>query len=146
MINKEETEKKDIMSKEKEIELATLLIKNNIDKLPSFHINNLHNNNIHWNNTKIRNLVYKIKEETYPSNKIFLNYIHYAKVNLGDVESESNSFYICPRQLIFNNFQNKENEYLIYLTTLSKLIYLKKHQYYLLTERLGVVQKVSIRL
>ena len=62
--------------------------------MPSFHITNLHNNNIKWQPSKIRNLVYKIKEDKYPSNKIFINYAQQLKFNLGDTESDSNQFFI----------------------------------------------------
>ena len=44
----EEVEKKEILTKEEEIQLAKMLIKANITESPSFHYDNLNNNNIKW--------------------------------------------------------------------------------------------------
>ena len=42
---------------------------------PSFHLNNLHNNKINWNKKKIENLLYKLLEEKYPNNNLFIKNI-----------------------------------------------------------------------
>lgn len=41
------------MKKNEEIELSNSLIKNNIDKIPSSHLDSLVNNGKHWNYKKI---------------------------------------------------------------------------------------------
>lgn len=120
-INKEK-----VRTQKEELNLAKTLIKANIDKAPSFHINNLHNNNINWSNNKIRNLVYRVQEEEYPSNKIFINYVQYAKVNLGEINTESNSYFICPKQIIFYNNKTKKHEHILYFTTPFQLNLLKE--------------------
>ena len=111
--NKSENIKYTINSKD-ELNLAKTLIKANIDKTPIFHINNLRNNNINWSNNKIRNLVYRVQEEEYPSNKIFINYVQYTKVNLGEINSDSNSYFICPKQIIFYNSKTKKQNHLLF--------------------------------
>ena len=42
---------------------------------PSFRLNNLHNNKINWNKEKIKNLLYKLREEKYPNNNLFIKNI-----------------------------------------------------------------------
>ena len=42
---------------------------------PSFRLNNLHNNKINWNKKKIENLLYKLLEEKYPNNNLFIKNI-----------------------------------------------------------------------
>ena len=62
-----------ILTKKDEKDLAIKLIKNNIDQTPLWHINNFKINNINWSNNKIINLVYKLQEESYPTNKKLIN-------------------------------------------------------------------------
>ena len=118
-----EINKEKVRTAKDELNLAITLIKANIDKTPNFHINNLRNNNINWSNNKIRNLVYRVQEEEYPSNKIFINYVQYAKVNLGEINSDSNSYFICPKQIIFYNLKTKKHEHLLFFTTPFQLLY-----------------------
>ena len=60
LIKKEQTN--NILTKEDEIKLARLLIQNNIDQPPLFHIKILKNNNINRNKFKIKNLVYELQK------------------------------------------------------------------------------------
>ena len=53
-----------------------MLIKANINESPSFHFNNLNTNNIKWKKKKVENLVYKLQEEKYPKNNLFINEIN----------------------------------------------------------------------
>ena len=54
-------------------------------KPPSFHINKLHNYHINWNKKRIENLVYKLQEEKYPNNNIFIKNFTNIEINLGNI-------------------------------------------------------------
>ena len=72
----EEIDTKQILTKEEELQLAKMLIKANTNESPSFHFNNLNTNNIKWKKKKVENLVYKLQEEKYPKNNLFINEIN----------------------------------------------------------------------
>ena len=72
----EEIDTKQILTKEEELQLAKMLIKANINESPPFHFNNLNTNNIKWKKKKVENLVYKLQEEKYPKNNLFINEIN----------------------------------------------------------------------
>ena len=72
----EEIDTKQILTKEEELQLTKMLIKANINESPSFHFNNLNTNNIKWKKKKVENLVYKLQEEKYPKNNLFINEIN----------------------------------------------------------------------
>ena len=114
---KEDKNINNIRTKAEEENLAIILIKANIDQSPSYHINNLNNNNIYWNKKKIENLVYKLQEENYPAFNQFLKNINSQHVYIGESETESNKFNICPKKVIFINTKNNNLEHLIFITT-----------------------------
>ena len=96
------------------MDLAIKIIKNNIDKTPLWHINNLRNSNINWSNNKIINLVYKLQEESYPTNKIFFDKLQYLTIYLGRDNIESNKFLFCHKQIIISDLITKKCDLLIF--------------------------------
>lgn len=82
---------------------VTELILNNMNQPLQFHLDNLKNNNIKWKKTKVRNLLYKIREEKYPKDEIFLNSINLIKIRLTD-NSENDEENFCISNGEFINF------------------------------------------
>ena len=110
----------------KNMSFAKTLIKNNIDKLPSFHIDNLTINGILWNHKKITYLYYKLKEEKYPSNNIIMNNLTNQYIFLGEIKSESNQFCIIPKVIYFKTYKEDKLEHLVFITTPFQLNLLKE--------------------
>ena len=117
------------MTEKEEYNLAVLLIKNNIDKKPQYHINKLRENNIFWKKNKIIRLVYSLQEETYPVDKNYMNQIQNKTINLEENNTNLNNYKLCPRQIIFNDFNNKYNAHLIFFTTIFQLKLIKESNY-----------------
>ena len=116
----------DIKTKEEEKQIAILLIKANLMEPPSFHINNLHNNKINWNKKRIENLVYKLQEEKYPNNNIFIKNIANIEINLGNINENTKKYKLCPRQCYFRIQKKNKDEHLIFLTTPFQINLLKE--------------------
>jgi hypothetical protein len=68
------------------------LIKNNKDKPPTFHIDNLRANKITLNNKRIIRFVYSLQEEKYPLEKNFLYKIQDEFIYLDDNQLEENKY------------------------------------------------------
>ena len=52
--------------------------------------------------------------------------MQYAKVNFGEINTDSNSYFICPKQIIFYNYKTKKHESLLFFTTPFQLNLLKE--------------------
>ena len=125
----ETVENNKIMTEKEEYNLAILLIKNNIDKKPQYHINKLRENNIFWKRNKIIRLVYTLQEEIFPVDKNFMNQIQNQTINLEGNNSNLNNYKLCPRQIIINDLYNKYNDHLIFFTTIFQLKLIKESNY-----------------
>ena len=104
-----------------------MLIKANINESPSFHFNNLNTNNIKWKKKKVENLVYKLQEEKYPKNNLFINKINNTFIYLGELETETNKYYICPSTNFFKLPNQTKDEHLICITTSIQLNLIKEY-------------------
>ena len=84
-IKLENQENTDFRTEKETKELATSLIKNNINENLEFHYQNFQKNKIKWSKAKISRLVYKIRELKYPKEEEFLNAINLILINLNDI-------------------------------------------------------------
>ena len=93
---------------------AKQIIINNINKPLQFHLDNLKNNKINWKKGKVRNLLYKIHEETFQKDEIFLSNINLIKINLSDnPEIDEENFCISKGEFINFNKNNKLERYIM---------------------------------
>ena len=74
--------KKNVRTEKETSGLAYNLIKGNIIEDLDFHIKNLRLNNIFLNTSKIRKLLYTLREQKFPKEEEFLNSINSIKINL----------------------------------------------------------------
>ena len=119
--NEIKTESENILSKEEELLLVKILINNNKDKPPTFHIDNLRANKITFNNNRIIRFFYSLQEEKYHLEKNFLYKIQDEFIYLDDNQLEENKYQICPKQLILKDPIKKYYDHLIFLTTIFQL-------------------------
>ena len=77
----------------------SILIKQNLHLKPIWHKNNLKNNNINLPLTKIRNILYLLREEIFPDELYILNDISKITIDLGNEENMKNLPF-CPIKLI----------------------------------------------
>ena len=75
---------------------------------------------------KIRNLLYKLREDIYPSYIEYIKILSIEKINLGRANSDNNIFYIFPHQIILNGFKNNKTDLIIFLTRPFQLKMLKE--------------------
>ena len=116
--------------------IAKQLIINNIDKPLQFHLDNLKNNKINWKKAKVRNLLYKIREEAFPKDEIFLSNINFIKINLSDnPEIDEENFCISKGEFINFNKNNKLERYIMFASQFQLNLYIEIKKY-LLTELL----------
>ena len=118
-----------ILTKEEEYAFAVKLIKLHKDKKPIYHIENFKTNHINWPKNKIIRLVYDIQEEEYPLDKNYLSKLQEETIILGELETEGNKFFLCPRQIIINDLINKYKDHLIFITTVFQIKLIRECKY-----------------
>ena len=110
----------DIKSEAQIKKIATNLIKLNLKEPISFHINNLKNNKINLKKSTIRNLLYSLREETFPRDDDYLKNINDIKIvfPFNELTTEQN---YCIAKGEFINFKknNKLEKYVIFLRIFS---------------------------
>ena len=99
--------KKDIRTEKETKELAIKLINSNITENLDFHFNNFKNNKIFWVKSKIRKLVYNLRELKFPKEEEFLNAINLIKIKLNENKDYEEMF--CPCKGEFINYKKKED-------------------------------------
>ena len=102
-IKLENQENTDFRTEKETKELATNLIKNNLNENLEFHYQNFQKNKIKWAKAKISRLVYKIRELKYPKEEEFLNAINLILINLNENEEKGEIF--CPFKGEFINYR-----------------------------------------
>ena len=73
-----------------------------------FHLNNFANNKILWKKSKIRKLLYTLREEAYPKDSVFLSNINLIKIQLSDDINSEQNFCLCKGEFI--NFKKEKIE------------------------------------
>ena len=86
--------------------LAVQLIKSHLKEGLEFHIKNFITNKINWSKGKIRKLLYSIREETFPKDEAFLNYINQITIKLNNNNSNTEEAF-CIYKGDFINFHKK---------------------------------------
>ena len=95
----------EVMNENQALVLAKQLIKTNINEPLDFHVENLHKNKINFNKSKIRKILYSIREEKYPKDQIFLNYIENITIEFSNEINDKQNFCIIKSQFV--NFKKK---------------------------------------
>ena len=103
----ETTSKKNVRTEKETNELAINLIKGNITEELDFHIKNFRSNKIFWNTSKIRKLLYILREQKFPKEEEFLNSINSIKIKLSNTEEKEEIF--CIGKGTFVNFRKKKD-------------------------------------
>ena len=79
-----------------------MVISENLD----FYINNFYINKIYWNSTKIRKLLYTLREQKFPKEEEFLNFINTIKIKLSN--NDENEEIFCIGKGEFINFKKRK--------------------------------------
>ena len=130
--NKKREEKKEvkanlILSSNEINELGIKLIKQHIDKPLSFHLDNLKNNNIPFAKNKIKNLLEKYREESFPEDHNYLDHIDYIKITFDQNKDDFKDLPFCYLNLKYlNPEKNNRLESLILFTSEIQLKKLEK--------------------
>ena len=92
------------------------MIKGNITEELDFHIKNFRSNKIFWNTSKIRKLLYILREQKFPKEEEFLNSINSIKIKLSNTEEKEEIF--CIGKGTFVNFRKKKRleKYVIFMS------------------------------
>ena len=109
-----------VKTEKKLIEMAKILIKQNIQNPLSFHIQNLESNNIKISKIKIKNILQNFREDNFPKDDIFLDHIESIRIDLGDSE-ETKNIYFCPGKENFINYKTNKIEKNVYFTSIFKI-------------------------
>lgn len=109
-----------IKTEKENIEIATKLIKNNLQLPLSFHIHNIFNNKLIISRIKIKNIPQRQRKEYYPKDDEFLDNIELIKLDFGDTEESKNLFF-CPVKEAFINPKTKKLERIILFSTLFQI-------------------------
>ena len=78
-----------------------------------FHIKNFATNKINWTKGKIRKLLYSIREETFPKDEAFLNYINQITIKLNDNNRNNEEAFCLYKGDFFNFHKNNKLERVI---------------------------------
>ena len=89
-----------VLNENQALVLAEKLIRTNINEPLNFHIENLHNNKINFHKSKIRKILYSIREEKYPKDQDFLNDIENITIELSNENKGKQNFCIIKIQFI----------------------------------------------
>ena len=109
-----------IKTENKMIEMAKMLIKQNIQNPLSFHIQNLETNNIKISKIKIKNLLQNFREDIFPRDDIFLEHIESIRIDLGESE-EAKNLYFCPGKENFINYKTNKIEKNVYFISIFQI-------------------------
>ena len=112
----ENKENKEFRTEKETIDLAINLIKANITESLDFHINNFKQNKIYWKNSKIRKMLYTLREQKFPKEDLFINSIDHIRINLTENKDINEIF--CPCRGEFINFRKKKRleKYIIFMS------------------------------
>ncbi len=119
-------------------ELAKKLINNNLNQDLEFHVNNLHINKIKWKKSKIRNMLFKLRELKFPKDEIFLNAINEIKIKPSDNEKEEEQFCLFTGEFINFNKNKRIEKYIVFMS-----VFFHKLKNYLLMEHLKQLLKTG---
>ena len=98
------------------------MILQNLNKPLTFHLNNLRNNNIVLKNNIIKNLLQKLREETYPIDNEYLNNIINETIDLDINNPELNKLPFCLSvNSYINPYKNSRVEKIIILGTIFQI-------------------------
>ena len=95
--------------------MAKGLIKINLKEPLNFHIENLKNNKINIKKSRIRNILYTLREESFPKEEEFLKAINNIKIKLSNNELITEENYCIAKGEIINfKNNNKLEKYVIF--------------------------------
>ena len=114
--NVENIGSEEIRTEKETFELAIKLIKSNITESMEFHLQNFNQNKIYWKKSKIRKMVYNIREQKFPKEEEFLNSIKLITIKLNDHNNYDELF--CPAKGEYINYRknNKLEKYVIFMS------------------------------
>ena len=98
---KQEVNANSILTNNEVNELGNNLIKQHLEKPLSFHIDNLHKNKIPFKRFKIKNLLKKFREETFPEDANCLDNLEFIKITYDPNNDEFKNMPFCFVKKIF---------------------------------------------